>query len=65
MTKKKVNPTEQMKKITCWMRRPGRETRGEKLWRGRMEKRFLFLLLFPKPVLVAEHVFHFNPVKSL
>lgn len=65
MTKRKVNPTEQMKKITCWMRRPGRETPGEKPWQGKVEKRFLFLPLFPKPVLVAECVFHFNPIKSL
>ena len=62
MTTRKVNPTEQMKKITCWMTRPGKETRGEKPWRGRMEKRFL--LLFPKPVLVAKCIFHFNPIKK-
>lgn len=39
------------------------EAWGEKPWWGRSEKQFLFL--FPKPVLITDHVFNFNPIKSL
>lgn len=61
MTTRKVKAAEQMKKITCWMRSPGRETRGKKASRGREEGE---VLLVPASSPVSEHACRFNPIMS-
>lgn len=63
MTTRKVKAAEQMKKITCWMRSPWRETRGKKVSRGREEGEVL-LVPGSSPVLDSEHDCHFNPIIS-
>lgn len=62
MTTRKVKAAKQMKKITCWMRRPGRGARGKVVVTGRGGE--MVLVLLPTPALVSEHAFHFNPIIS-
>lgn len=63
MTTRKVKAAKQMKKITCWMRRPGWEARGKGAGTG--EGGEMVLVLLPTPVLVSEHAFRFNPIISM